>query len=108
MASLPVVQAPVPDGFGRTLRRDRWWAAPMFTAATLIFAGGYATWAILFGVNNFAPPYLSPFYSPCLGAGCPEEFRIASLPTFGLSPAILVMVVIFGFRTTCYYYRKAY
>jgi hypothetical protein len=108
VTSLPVVQSPAPAGFGQTLRRDRWWAQPIFTAVTLLGAGLYATWAIIFGVHNYAPPYLSPFYSPCLGAGCPDEFRIASLPTFGLSPAILVMVVIFGFRTTCYYYRKAY
>jgi hypothetical protein len=108
MASLPVVQAPAPERFGQTLRRDRWWTSPMLTAVTLLGAGGYATWAIMFGTHNFAPPYLSPFYSPCLGANCPEEFRIASIPTFGLSPAILVMMVVFGFRTTCYYYRKAY
>ncbi|HEU0053271.1 MAG TPA: hypothetical protein VFQ39_08840 [Longimicrobium sp.] len=108
MATLPVVPTPAPARFGETLRRDRWWTSPILTAATLLGAGGYATWAIVFGTHNWAPPYLSPFYSPCLGASCPEEFRIASLPTFGLSPAILVMVVVFGFRTTCYYYRKAY
>lgn len=107
-SSLPVVQSPAPARFGETLRRDNWWASPAFAAFTLMAAGGYATWAILFGTHNFAPPYLSPFYSPCLGAACPGEFRVASLPTFGLSPAILVMVVIFGFRTTCYYYRKTY
>jgi hypothetical protein len=108
MASLPVVQIPAPARFGETLRRDRWWTSPLIAAATLLGAGGYATWAIVFGRSNFAPPYLSPFYSPCLGASCPAEFRIASLPTFGLSPAILVMLVVFGFRTTCYYYRKTY
>lgn len=105
---LPVVTIPAPDRFGRTLRRDRWWTSPLFSAATLLGAGLYATWAIIFGTHNVSPPYLSPFYSPCLGAACPAEFRVASIPTFGLSPAILVMVVIFGFRTTCYYYRKAY
>ena len=107
-SSLPVVQAPAPERFGRTLRRDAWWTSPLVAAITLLGAGGYATWAIVFGKHNFAPPYLSPFYSPCLGANCPPEFRIASIPTFGLSPAILVMLVVFGFRTTCYYYRKTY
>jgi len=107
-STLPVVQSPAPARFGQTLRRDNWWASPLFAAATLLGAGGYATWAVLFGVHNYAPPYLSPFYSPCLGASCPDEFRLASLPTFGLSPAILIMLVVFGFRTTCYYYRKTY
>ena len=107
-STLPVVQSPAPARFGQTLRRDNWWAQPIFSAATLLGAGGYATWAVLFGVHNYAPPYLSPFYSPCLGAACPDEFRLASLPTFGLSPAILIMMVVFGFRTTCYYYRKTY
>jgi hypothetical protein len=109
MATLPVVSGtPTPARFGQTLRRDRWWTSPILAAATLLGAGGYATWAIMFGTHNWAPPYLSPFYSPCLGASCPDEFRIASIPTFGLSPAILVMIVVFGFRTTCYYYRKTY
>ena len=109
MASLPVVQAPAPERFGQTLRRDRWWASPLMTAVTLLGAGGYATLAIIFGESSaYAPPYLSPFFSPCLGESCHPEFRIASIPTFGLSPAILVMLVVFGFRTTCYYYRKAY
>lgn len=107
-STLPVVQPPASERFGQTLRRDRWWASPLFSAATLLIAGGYATWAVMFGTHNWASPYLSPFYSPCLGASCPDEFRIASLPTFGLSPAILVMIVVFGFRTTCYYYRKTY
>jgi hypothetical protein len=107
-STLPVVQPPASERFGQTLRRDRWWASPLFAAATLLIAGGYATWAVMFGTHNWASPYLSPFYSPCLGASCPDEFRIASLPTFGLSPAILVMIVVFGFRTTCYYYRKTY
>ena len=108
VASLPVVSAPAPEGFGRTLRRDRWWASPLFAAATLLGAGGYATWAIVVGRDYFVEPYLSPFYSPCLGASCPDEVRLASLNTFAFSPAILVMIVVFGFRTTCYYYRKTY
>ena len=108
MTSLPVVTPAPPDAFGRTLRRDRWWGEPLLAAATLLGAGGYATWAIMVGKDYFVEPYLSPFYSPCLGASCPEEVRVASLPTFALSPAILVMIVVFGFRTTCYYYRKTY
>jgi len=36
MASLPVVQAPAPERFGQTLRRDRWWTSPLLTAVTLL------------------------------------------------------------------------
>ena len=108
MSTLPVVSAPPRERFGATLRRDRWWSSPLLAAATLLGAGGYATWAIVVGRDYFVEPYLSPFYSPCLGVTCPDEVRVASLPTFAFSPAILVMIVVFGFRTTCYYYRKTY
>ena len=108
MATLPVVNPPAPAGFGQTLRRDRWWTSPLVAAATLLGAGGYATWAIVVGRDYFVDPYLSPFYSPCLGATCPSEVRVMSLPTFAFSPALLVMAAVFGFRTTCYYYRKTY
>lgn len=103
---------------GATLRRDRWWVAPLTIAAGLAVCGGYATWAIvevpLFGVaifesgNYFAEPYLSPFYSPCLSAGCPEDVRMLGLAWWPFSPAVLLMWVVLGFRGTCYYYRKAY
>ncbi len=97
-----------PSRLGDTLRRDRWWAAPLAVATGLLGLGAYATWAVLQGDNYFAAPYLSPFYSPCLAASCPEEVRILTLDAWRFSPAILVMMVVFGFRTTCYYYRKAY
>jgi len=96
-----------PPRLGGTLRRDRWWAAPLSVAAGLSLLGAYATWAIFQGDHYFVAPYLSPFYSPCLAASCPEEVRMASL-NWGFSPAMLMMTVILGFRATCYYYRKAY
>ena len=41
----------------------------------------------------------SPFFSPLIRRrGCPP----------GSSPAILILWIPLGFRTTCYYYRKAY
>jgi hypothetical protein len=92
---------------GETERRDRWWVGPLVSAAGLALFGGYATWAILQGTDYYAHPYLSPFYSPCLAASCPEQIRILGLQ-FGFSPAILIMGAILGFRATCYYYRKAY
>lgn len=93
---------------GETLRRDRWWAAPLSVALGLALFGGYATWAIFQGANYFADPYLSPFYSPCLSSACPNEVRLLGFDWWRFSPAVLIMWVILGFRGTCYYYRKAY
>ena len=95
-------------GFGKTLRRDRWWLPPLGVALGLGFFGGYATWSVLQGGNYFADPYLSPLYSPCIAASCPEQIRLLGIEWWPFSPAILMMGVILGFRGTCYYYRKAY
>ena len=95
-------------GFGLTLRTDRWWVPPLSVALGLGFFGLYATWAILQGGNYFTDPYLSPFYSPCIAASCPEQIRLLGIEWWPFSPAILMMGVILGFRGTCYYYRKAY
>jgi hypothetical protein len=103
-ARKPVLASPK---LGQTERRDRWWLGPAATALGLALFGGYATWAILQGTNYYTAPYLSPFYSPCLAASCPEPIRFLNLP-WGFSPAILIMGAILGFRGTCYYYRKAY
>src|SRR5262249_26335349 len=53
--------------------------------------------AVFQGVNYFAEPYLSPFYSPLIKASW-----------WPFSPAILLMWIPLSFRLTCYYYRKAY
>jgi hypothetical protein len=95
-------------GFGTTLRPDRWWVPPLSVAVGLGVCGAYATWAILQGSDYFVEPYLSPFYSPCITAACPEEIRFLGIGWWPLSPAILMMGIILGFRATCYYYRKAY
>ncbi|MDX1394348.1 MAG: succinate dehydrogenase [Gemmatimonadota bacterium] len=97
-------------GFGKTLRRDRWWVPPLSVAIGLTICGGYATWAVLQGGNYFVAQhhYLSPFYSPCITNTCPEEIRFLGIGWWPLSPAILMMGIILGFRGTCYYYRKAY
>jgi len=95
-------------GFGKTLRRDAWWLPPLSVALGLGIFGAYATWAIFQGSHYFVEPYLSPFYSPCITAGCPEQIRFLGIGWWPLSPAILMMGIILGFRATCYYYRKAY
>ena len=84
---------------------------PLSVAVGLSLFGAYATWAIMFGNTNnvyFADPYLSPFYSPCITASCPEKIRFFGVGWWPFSPAILMMGIILGFRGTCYYYRKAY
>lgn len=96
------------EGFGKTLRRDRWWVPPLSVAIGLGICGAYATWAILQGNNFFVEPYLSPFYSPCITSSCPGEIRVLGIGWWPFSPAILMMGAILGFRATCYYYRKAY
>ena len=82
---------------GATLRRDAWWIGPALTALVLGSFGIYATWAAAVGTNYEWGPYLSPFYSPLIKTSW-----------WPLSPAFLILVFPLGFRTTCYYYRKAY
>lgn len=90
-------QVVAPERFGSTARRDAWWLTPALTAVGLTLLGGYATWAALQGVNYEVGGYLSPLYSPRIHA-----------PWWPLSPALLILIPPILFRTTCYYYRKAY
>ena len=90
--------------FGATERRDRWWLIPLAQALGLVILIGYANYAAILGPAHYpyianGRDYLSPFYSPYLHPGW--------LPAW-LSPALLILVFPLGFRTTCYYYRKAY
>jgi len=92
------------QGLGTTSRRDRWWIQPGIIAAgfgTFIAYSLFSAlvWEPLFGVPYEVDGYLSPFFSPLI-------FEDA-LPTW-FSPAILILWIPLGFRTTCYYYRKAY
>ncbi|HEX6445877.1 MAG TPA: hypothetical protein VF053_12370 [Streptosporangiales bacterium] len=93
----------------RTLRRDTWWVQPLVTFIVLLAFVVYSTWAAFVNKDYFYEPYLSPFYSPCLGSTCPEAVRWAglNLPAF-ITPAVLILIIPLGFRLTCYYYRKAY
>ena len=103
----------------KTLRTDRWWLQPLFTA--LVFAAFvvYATWAafnhpLVFGHGSvhrifYAKPYLSPFYSPCFADGCPTEVQWGQVDIWHwISPALYILIFPLSFRLTCYYYRKAY
>jgi hypothetical protein len=96
------------------LRIDAWWTLPLTVVVVLLGFIAYSTWAALQNAHYFVPPYLSPFYSPCLyrsclhptfGGGLPD----IHLPILGLlSPAFLILIGPLSFRLTCYYYRKAY
>ena len=93
----------------RTLREDRWWLAPLATFVVFSSFIVYATWRAFADSDYFAEPYLSPFYSPCLG-DCVEGSSDFGQPFdgFPLSAALIILIFPLGFRMTCYYYRKAY
>jgi hypothetical protein len=99
-------------GFGRTARRDRWWAQPLLTFTVLGSFVVYTTWAALQGEHYAYGNYLSPFYSPVLFGDAPHAWfgpRPLWWPAWLLfSPAILILWAPGGFRFTCYYYRGAY
>jgi hypothetical protein len=69
----------------------------------------YATIRAFQGAHYYTTPYLSPFYSPCLG-DCVEGASDFGQPFAGfpLSAALIILIFPLGFRLTCYYYRKAY
>ena len=93
----------------KTLRQDRWWLYPLTTFVVFTAFIVYATWRAFSGHDYYAEPYLSPFYSPCLG-DCVKGASDFGQP-FGwwpLSPALIILIFPLGFRLTCYYYRKAY
>jgi hypothetical protein len=97
-----------------TLRTDAWWLLPATVVVVLGSFIVYSTWAAFQNAHYFAPPYLSPFYSPCITKSCLHPtFGISlpdvSVPIIGLvSPAFLILWGPGLFRLTCYYYRKAY
>jgi hypothetical protein len=92
------------QGLAATNRRDPWWLMPgiiatgfgAFIAYSLFSA---LLWEPIFHVPYEVDGYLSPFFSPLIFQG--------QLPWW-FSPAILILWIPLGFRTTCYYYRKAY
>jgi hypothetical protein len=92
------------QGFGTTLRVDRWIVGPAaiglgFTAFILYSLVSSLILLPAFGFPYEAEGYLSPFFSPLI--------VLPFLPEW-FSPAILILWIPLGFRATCYYYRKAY
>ncbi len=88
-----------PRKFGSTFRRDAWWVEILPVVIVLGGFGVYATIRAFEGAYYEWGPYISPFYSPLID----PEHR-----WWPLSPAVLILGIPLGFRTTCYYYRKAY
>ena len=99
-------------GFGKTSRRDTWWAVPVVVFTVLSSFLVYATWAALQGEHFTYGPYLSPFYSPELFGDPPHAWfgpKPGWWPSFlPFSAALLILPFPAGFRFTCYYYRGAY
>jgi hypothetical protein len=93
----------------RTLRQDRWWLYPLTVFVVFMAFVVYATFRAFWPHDYYAAPYLSPFYSPCLG-DCVEGSSDFGQPFgwFPLSSALIILIFPLGFRLTCYYYRKAY
>ncbi len=55
-------------GFGKTERRDAWWAEILPVVIVLSAFGAYATFRAFEGKFYEWGPYLSPFYSPLIDA----------------------------------------
>ncbi|MGI9093587.1 MAG: hypothetical protein ACR2FF_09180 [Mycobacteriales bacterium] len=109
------VRAPGRASIGvRTLRTDRWWAAPLATFGFLFGWVVYATVRVCLHSDYWVAKYhyLTPFYSPCLTKSCTPDSALFGrpLPRFPIIIpfAIVSLVFLLGFRMTCYYYRKAY
>jgi hypothetical protein len=106
-ASLRLPRKPagtVRQGFGATSRIDDWASEPAivaigFTSFIVYSLFSALLWQPLLGVAYEVDGYLSPFFSPLI--------QMPWLPSW-FSPAILILWIPLGFRTTCYYYRKAY
>jgi hypothetical protein len=89
--------------YGVTQRRDLWWLEPLLVGSGLLIFILYSTFAALLGpVWAFETQnglYLSPFFEPLI--------HPAWMPAW-FSPALFILWAPLGFRTTCYYYRRAY
>jgi hypothetical protein len=97
----------------RTLRTDGWRRSPLTVAGILTFFAVYTLVRIFMNKWYFVDDfhYLTPVYSPCLSKSCPLGASdlgqpLGRFPT-GLPLAIIIFPILAGFRTTCYYYRKA-
>lgn len=116
------------QGWFGTQRRDLWWIQPTLVAVGFSIFVLYSLWAAFLGADVVTTAgeemrayhytgeganYLSPFYSPCVTEMCEEGPLAGLVPNLAiagyvLSPALFILWAPLGFRTTCYYYRKAY
>lgn len=89
--------------YGSTQRTDRWWVEPLLTGSGLALFVVYSTISVLiapaWSFQTTPEHYLSPFFEPLITPGW--------MPSW-LSPGLFVLWVPIGFRSTCYYYRRAY
>jgi hypothetical protein len=97
----------------RTLRTDSWRRPPLTIAGILGFFLVYTVIRIFMNKWYYVPDYhyLTPVYSPCISASCVPDASdfghwVGKFPT-GIPLAIIIFPILAGFRTTCYYYRKA-
>jgi hypothetical protein len=83
------------------VRKDAWWIEPAATFIVFVAFIVYVTWRTFENDYYSYGTYLSPLYSPTIAT---------HWMLFGkhISPAIFILPVPLLFRTTCYYYRKAY
>jgi hypothetical protein len=91
-------------GWGVTSRLDAWANEPALVAFVFTSFIAYSLfsallWGPIFGAPYEVDGYLSPFFSPLI---------LPNVLPWWFSPAILILWIPLGFRTTCYYYRKAY
>lgn len=112
-APRPVRDRPRADIKARTLRTDRWWVSWLMVAGILAFFTVYATVRVFMNKYYWVPEYgyLTPMYSPCLSDSCVSGSShlgtpLPKMPAYIPIPFI-TFGVLFGFRATCYYYRKA-
>jgi hypothetical protein len=82
-------------------RKDNYRAEPLLVAIVFLAFVVYVTYRTFENQFFIAGPLLSPLYSPMI---------LTKWTLFGkhISPAIFILPVPLLFRTTCYYYRKAY
>jgi len=122
MATMPPQQIAVrAEAFGTTQRADRWWIAPLTTAAGLVLFFGYLTVRAFIPNYVWYPPYISPTVAPPLftpatgyaGAVPVDHAWFGAFPSWWppflpQSPSFFLPALAIAFRATCYYYRGAY
>jgi len=87
-------------GFGVSARTDAWWQEWLAVLVGLLLLFGYAGFAAFQGGTREWGPYQSPFFSP--------SFLQLHTGILWIPVGLVPLVVIAGFRMTCYYYRKSY